>query len=699
MSESLRTRAIRQRVTVSCLLSGIMMLAACGGGDDGCGIVRGCGAEPPVTPPVTISISPTALTVSQGASGLLVVTISGGSTASPPTLVECRSEASALVSTAVQGGNCRVTGVAPGSTTVTATASTGQQAAAGVTVTSSAPLPTALTDLQVAPSAASLTVGQSRALSATPTIGGAGVVVSYSYASSNTSVATVSTLGVVTALAAGSTTITVTATGIGVGFTTSQRAATVSITVTSVVAPTPTVVLSGSITSNRTLTADTNYILRGFVFVGNGATLSVSPGTRIVGDTTAAGSSLFILRGSQISAVGTASAPIVFTSQRSAGNRAPGDWGGLVIIGNARGNRTGSVILAGSDGSVVGASPSGIVYTGGTADSDNSGTLRYVRVEFAGYAPGVDQELSSITLASVGNGTTVEYVQALAGLNDGFEWLGGTVNGRYLVSYEAGDDHFDAAEGYRGLNQFLIGLQTTSLTPRAGAGAVSTDPFGLEIDGCSGIVGCVAPSGGSTQSAGRDNGLWNMGVFANFTLVGTPTSVSVPAGGGVGAVLRRGTGGYYINGVITRWPRGAISLRDSTTNNRFIVDSLIVRNVYFAENGGLADGANFDDVGVNFGQEAAFAARGSNIVVGSGSTTATGLFTALPTVGAGTSGASFDWSPSGGSPIATGGLSTFTGEPRISARVGAFITPTAYRGAAAPGGAKWWEGWTNYARN
>jgi len=673
------------------------MITGCGGGDAECGIVRGCGAEPPVTPPVTISIAPSPLTISQGSAGLLVVTISGGNPADPPTLASCSSAVFALVSTTVAGGNCRVNGTAPGTTTVTATASTGQQASAIVTVTPATAGPNAVTDLQIAPATVSLTVGQSQLLTLTPIAGGSGVAVSYSYASSNTSVATVSTLGVVTALAAGSTTITVTATGTGVGY--SQRTATASVTVTSAVTPTPTLVLSGFITSNRTLTPDTNYILRGFVFAANGATLSIQAGTRIVGDTTAAGSSLFILRGSRIVAQGTAAAPIVFTSQRSPGNRAPGDWGGLVIIKNERSNRTGNVILAGSSGSVIGASPSGNVYTGGTFDGDNSGALRYVRVEFAGHAPLPNEELSSVTLASVGNGTNIECVQALAGLNDGFEWLGGTVNGRYLVSYEAGDDHFDAAEGYRGLNQFLIGLQTTFLTPRAGAGAVSIDPLGFESDGCGGLVGCVAPSGGSTQSAGRDDGLWTMGIFANFTLVGPPTIVSVPVDGGVSAVLRRGTGGYYINGVIARWPRGAISLRDSTSNNRLIVDSLIVRNLYFAENGALAGGANFDDVGVNFGQEAAFAARGSNIVVGSGSTTATSLFTALPTVGAGTTGASFDWSPPGGSPIATGGMSTFTADPRIAARVGTFTVPTSYRGAAAPGGPKWWDGWTNYARN
>jgi hypothetical protein len=423
-----------------------------------------------------------------------------------------------------------------------------------------------------------------------------------------------------------------------------------TVTVAYSVGANPTVVLSGSIAANRTLTPDTNYVLRGFVYVNSGATLTINAGTRIVGDTTALGSALFVLRGARIVANGTAAAPVVFTSQRSAGNRSPGDWGGLVIVGNARANRTGNVIVT-------------------------------------------DAELNSFTFAAVGSGTTVEYLQSLAGLDDSFEWFGGTVNGKYLVSYEAGDDHFDGSEGYRGLNQYLIGMQSTFLTPRAGAGAVSTDPQGFEIDGCNG-GGCVAPSGGNAQSAGRDDGLWNMNVFANFTLIGVPTGTTVPGSGGVGAVLRRGTGGYYLNGVVARWQRGGISLRDSTSNNRFQVDSLIVRNLYFAENGGTDGG--FDATGSNFGQASAFAARNSNIVVGTG-VTATSLFTALPATP--TNAASLDWSPAASSPIATGGLSAFTADPRIAARVGTFITPTAYRGAAAPGGTKWWEGWTNYARN
>ena len=469
-------------------------------------------------------------------------------------------------------------------------------------------------------------------------------------------------------------------------------------TVAYVLATTPTQTLSGSIAASRTLTADTNYVIRGFVYVNSGATLTINAGTKLVGDSTALGSALFILRGARIVANGTEAAPVVFTSQRSAGNRSPGDWGGLIVVGNARNSRSGNIIVEGSDGSVVGANPAGVIYTGGSNDADNSGTLKYVRVEFAGYATLTDAELNSFTFAAVGSGTTFEYLQSLAGLDDAFEWFGGTVDGKYLVSYEAGDDHFDTSEGYRGRNQFLIAFQSRFLTPRPGAGAVSSDPQGFEVDGCNG-GGCTAPSGASAQSSGRDDGLWTGNVFANFTMVGLGELATVPANGGIGMVLRRGTGGTYINGAIARWARGAISMRDSTTNNRFLIDSLLLRNVYIAESGTLG-GNVFDPAGgANFGQQAAFEARSANIVVGAAGTTAAGLFTALPTTTVTTTGSAFDWSPNVNGALASGGLSTFAGEPRIAARAGTFIVPTTYRGAAAPGGIKWWANWTNYAQN
>lgn len=435
-------------------------------------------------------------------------------------------------------------------------------------------------------------------------------------------------------------------------------------------------VISQDITADRTLYADTVYKLSGFIKVANGATLTIEPGTTIVGDYDVPGSSLFILRGAKINAVGTAEKPIVFTSERPVGQRRPGDWGGLIIVGNARLNRGSPVIL---EGTGTGADNPAVDYSGGVDDDDDSGELRYVRIEFAGYATAPDAELNSLTLATVGRKTRISYVQTLAGLDDSFEWFGGTVDGKYLVSYESGDDHFDAAEGYRGRNQYLIAFQSTILEPRPAGGNVSSDPQGFEVDGCHG-ANCLD---------GQNSQPYTTPVFANFTLVGTGPGVVDASSGGVGMMLRRGAGGHYVNGVVVRWPRAAISLRDETTRDRADAGDLLLRNLFLADNGAAFQPQAPGSSTFQFTVDAA----ANQIEVGD-DVAAADLFVALP---ANPVGATLDWTPAPGSPLATGGLTTFP--EGLAERAGDFITPTTYRGAADPSGPKWWAGWTNYARN
>src|SRR5512134_626266 len=197
--------------------------------------------------------------------------------------------------------------------------------------------------------------------------------------------------------------------------------------------------VTADITTNTTWVADNVYRLQGFRKVTSGATLTIQPGTRIEGDVGTLGSSLFVLRGARIQAVGTAANPIVFTSSQAAGTRQPGDWGGLVIVGNGLINRSDPTNL---EGTGTTADNPLINYAAGNNNADNSGELRYVRVEFAGYGPAPDAELNSFTFAAVGSGTTMNYLQSLAGLDDSFEWFGGAADAKYLVSYESGDDHF-----------------------------------------------------------------------------------------------------------------------------------------------------------------------------------------------------------------------------------------------------------------
>ncbi|MGH6690321.1 MAG: fibronectin type III domain-containing protein, partial [Gammaproteobacteria bacterium] len=230
--------------------------------------------------------------------------------------------------------------------------------------------------------------------------------------------------------------------------------------------------VTADITTNTTWVVDNVYRLQGFRKVTSGATLTIQPGTRIEGDFNTIGSSLFVLRGARIQAIGTAANPIVFTSSQTAGTRQPGDWGGLIIVGNGAINRADPTTL---EGTGTNADNPLINYAGGNNNADNSGELRYVRVEFAGFAPAENAELNSFTFAAVGSGTALNYLQSLAGLDDSFEWFGGAADGKYFVSYESGDDHFDMSEGYSGRLQYLVALQTRILQTRPEAGGVSSD--------------------------------------------------------------------------------------------------------------------------------------------------------------------------------------------------------------------------------
>lgn len=452
------------------------------------------------------------------------------------------------------------------------------------------------------------------------------------------------------------------------------------------------------IRQNLTLSRDTLYQLTGYAKVLNGATLTIPAGTTILGgagnaQTGGIGGSLFIYKGARLVVQGTAQAPVVFTSSRPAGQRAAGDWGGIVIVGRATTNRTGGTVLTESPAPTVnetdGTGGTQQQYNNGTDDNDNSGSIQYARIEFAGFAVSQDNELNSLSMYAVGRGTRLEYVQTLMGLDDGFEWFGGTVDGRYLVSYETGDDHFDTSEGYRGRNQFLIGLQTFVPTPNASgsAGGAATDPQFFEADGCQG-TGC--PDGNFSRP-------YSMPVFANFTVVGTGAGI-LPAAGGNGMVLRRGTGGTWVNGIVARVQSRAITVPDTATRNLLVLDSLSVRNVFLAENG-----ANFDPAGsAQFGQAARFA----NFAVDTAATgtLAASLFTALPAAGAIPTTAALNWTPAAGAAAAirTGGLATFAAPltGRMTNYFGGTLAGTAYRGAMDPAAtAPWYAGWTVYTRN
>jgi len=434
-----------------------------------------------------------------------------------------------------------------------------------------------------------------------------------------------------------------------------------------------TVTVSADVTANTTWTRGNIYRIQGFRKVANGATLTIESGTKIIGDFNTVGSSLFVLRGARIIADGTAALPIVFTSSQPDGQRQPGDWGGLIIIGNGIINRSGTVNIEGTGTS---ADNPLVPYSGGNNNADNSGTLRYVRVEYAGFGPADAAELNSFTFAALGSGTTLDFLQSLNGLDDSYEWFGGAVDAKHLVSYESGDDHFDMSEGYAGRLQFLVAFQSRVFPPRPGVGSASSDPQGIENDGCSGS-GCDLAFNSTP---------FTTPVVANFTFVGTGPGV-VPAGGGYGAVLRRGTGGHYVNGILARWQTAGIGYRDADTKARETAGLLSIKNVLIAD----------APLALQAGQQT-YDLAGNNVVFEQ-ATTAASMFTALPavpTTGA-TTGASFDWSLTALAAARSGGLTVFTGD--LLTRAGAFVTGTIYRGAWDPTGTKWWEGWTSYNRN
>jgi hypothetical protein len=229
-------------------------------------------------------------------------------------------------------------------------------------------------------------------------------------------------------------------------------------------------VLPADITDDFTATSDKVWTLDGTVKVHDGATLTIEPCTRIEGTPAPSPGMLAILRGAKIQAAGTANEPILFTTQSAPGERSGGQWGGVVLLGNAP-------ITAAADAKIFeGLTDTSFTY-GGTDAADDSGTLQYVRIEFGGWEILPDKEINGLSLAAVGGGTTIDHIMVSNTLDDCFEWWGGTVQANYLICNNPGDDMFDADEGFLGGGTHWFGRRT-------GVGVVSSgDPNGFEWDG------------------------------------------------------------------------------------------------------------------------------------------------------------------------------------------------------------------------
>lgn len=214
------------------------------------------------------------------------------------------------------------------------------------------------------------------------------------------------------------------------------------------------------------------YTLVGWVYICDGAELTIEPGTVIKGDK-ATMAALIAERGGKLWARGTAQKPIVFTSAEPAGRRKPGDWGGIILCGKARNNRTEMTIEGGPRSK-----------HGGSDDADCSGALSYVRCEFAGYPFAPDQEINGITFGSVGSSTQLDHIQVSYSNDDSYEWFGGTVDAKYLVAYHGWDDDFDTDNGFSGRVQFCLGVRHPRLADQSVSNGFESDNWsdGTDIE-------------------------------------------------------------------------------------------------------------------------------------------------------------------------------------------------------------------------
>ena len=340
--------------------------------------------------------------------------------------------------------------------------------------------------------------------------------------SDDPSVATVSN-GVVTGVSLGTTTITAI----------SAEDATIESTCSVLVTPSEGQVIevSGDITTDTKWYGNARYLLSGFVYVKNNATLTIEPGTIIKGVSNTK-ASLIIERGSRIMAMGTSDDPIVFTSDKPKGDRGYGDWGGIVLCGKAPTNKhdseTGVGIAEGGIGSLY----------GGTDANDNSGTMQYVRIEFPGIGltATANSEINGLTLYAVGAGTTIDHIQVSYSGDDSYEWFGGSVNMKYLVALKSWDDDWDTDNGFSGKVQFFVSL-------RDPASADQSQSNGFESDN---------DSDGSVLTPVTSPLFVNGSVFGPLATAATEINPLFRNS----MQLRRGTRTSIYNTVLAGWPSG-----------------------------------------------------------------------------------------------------------------------------------------------
>jgi hypothetical protein len=328
-----------------------------------------------------------------------------------------------------------------------------------------------------------------------------------------------------------------------------------SITVTET--PTPTVVIEDPISEDMTLTADTYWVLKGNIYVESGAELTIEPGTVIIGDKITKGA-LIVSRGAMIHAQGTAEAPIIFTSSAPPGFRNYGDWGGVVLLGNAKNNQN---IKQKIEGISATEGDNGFYGGDGSLDDESTGEFYYVRIEFAGIALSTDNELNGLTMGGVGSGTEIHHVQVSYSGDDSFEWFGGTVGTDHIVAYRGWDDDFDTDFGHSGVHQFLVAFRDANIADKSGSNGFESD----------------------NDAAGDGNTPITHPLFANMSWFGPYTYANLTGAGALnksninqnyqrGAHIRRNSSlevynsafvGYYLDGILFDKPNAGAVVRNN----------------------------------------------------------------------------------------------------------------------------------------
>lgn len=455
----------------------------------------------------------------------------------------------------------------------------------------------------------------------------------------------------------GNATVSLTVTDANGTSTTNTAAIEIDKAVTPVVNVTPSSDGVGTVT----WTKDNIYVLSGFIFVNDGQTLTIEPGTIIKGKPGAGAeaSALIVARGGKIMAEGTATEPIIFTSE--ADEIQPGEivgsipvttrglWGGVILLGKASLNTIPNVQQI--EG-IPTTEPRGEF--GGTEDDDNSGALRYVSIRHGGTEIGEGNEINGLTLGGVGSGTTINYVEVIANLDDGFEWFGGTVNTGHLISAYCGDDAMDYDQGWRGKNQFWFVFQDAE-GDRGGEHDGGTNPetgtpFATPV-----IYNATFVGGGDNRVLTmRDNagGEYHNSIFSNY-------------GKGIDVEDLNGTDGDSYNQAKV----GNLKLQNLlfTGVRDEVIDNMILRLDYSVDTDQVAEG--IQPMEVNLLGDASVGTNVSGIQIADPGFDATFLPTATDEV--------------------TIGLSAKPGD--------AFFQDAAYKGAFEPAGTPWHAGWSLWA--